>query len=172
MAKVSKKRIQDLFHNTRYRGTGVSCVYCGHNKLYSIEDGKRYKCYGCQKKFRDWTMTGLDGCRLPKETVHAILSDFCDGVSALQVSKKHQLSYQTVFDLFNRIREYLPKVTLPKGEEESFRLFALSYLSLYRGIQKNHKGYERELKWRFVTSDWKLSKKVQTLMDRLLEVKE
>ncbi|MDF2379564.1 MAG: hypothetical protein P1V18_05105 [Candidatus Gracilibacteria bacterium] len=168
MEMLSSDKIQQLFHSARYNGLDVCCVYCRHQKLYIIENGKRYKCSGCQKKFRDWTSTALDGCRLQPEVVYSVLLDFCNGSSALQVSKKHILSYQTVFDLYNRIRDFLPVVQISEDLSETYSLFAYEYVSRYRGIQKNQSGYEKELKWRFSTHNMSTRAKVKSLLDILL----
>ena len=47
-------------------GNTPACVYCGSlDKIYTIENGKRFKCKACQKKFSVTVGTIFEDSKLP-----------------------------------------------------------------------------------------------------------
>ena len=86
------------------------CPYCGCDKVYNIEGGKRYKCANntCYKKFSVTVGTIFESSNIPLNLWFAALylaSSHKKGISSLQLGKDIGVSQKTAWFMLHRIRE-------------------------------------------------------------------
>lgn len=95
----------------RWNGSPV-CPYCGCEKWYSIEEGKRFKCgnSGCYKKYSVTVGTVFHASNIPLSTWFAamyIITAHKKGISSIQLSKDLGVAQKTAWFMLHRIRESL-----------------------------------------------------------------
>jgi len=95
----------------RWKGK-PKCVYCGHDKVYVIENGKRYKCANkeCYSKFSVTVGTIFEDSNIPLSTWFAaiyICTSHKKGISSYQLGKDLGVTQKTAWFLEHRIREML-----------------------------------------------------------------
>src|SRR2546423_9648770 len=95
----------------RWNGVPV-CPYCGHNKSYSIENGKRLKCANnkCYKKFSVTVGTVMEASNIPLTTwlpAMYIIMAHKKGISSVQLAKDLGVTQKTAWFMNHRIRESL-----------------------------------------------------------------
>ena len=98
---------REHFTATRF-ANGEYCPHCGHTKIYTFKDGKRYRCGGCKQDFRVQTGTVFGESKLPlKKWFIAIylLSTTSKGMSSVQVAKHVGVCQKTAWFMSHRIRE-------------------------------------------------------------------
>lgn len=86
---------------------GVSCIRCGHAKVYKIEDRCIYECAECRYQFSATAGTIMHDSRLPLTKwilAIALMTNARKGVSACQVSRDLHVTYKTAWYLCHRIR--------------------------------------------------------------------
>ena len=102
----------------------MSCIYCGHYILYKLSDGS-FKCAKCKRKFS------------PKkiERKAKIFKSFLDGLKAIQISKKYNISYVTVVKEINKIRRVMAQIC----EDEFLKKNDIKEFEEYLYIPKTNK---------------------------------
>jgi hypothetical protein len=95
------------------RWNGVpECPYCGHDKSYSIENGKRLKCANnkCYKKYSVTVGTVMEASNIPLATwlpAMYIIMAHKKGISSVQLAKDLGVTQKTAWFMNHRIRESL-----------------------------------------------------------------
>ncbi len=102
---------RDYLAEKRWGGKPV-CVYCGHDKVYSIENGKRYKCANskCYKKFSVTVGTIYEDSNLPLSTWYQavyLITSHKKGISSYQLGKLLGVTQKTAWFMWQRVREML-----------------------------------------------------------------
>ena len=95
----------------RWNGSPV-CPYCGCEKWYNIEGGKRFKCgnSACYKKYSVTVGTVFHASNIPLSTwfpAMYILSAHKKGISSIQLAKDLGVTQKTAWFMMHRIRESL-----------------------------------------------------------------
>ena len=95
----------------RWNGKPV-CPYCGAEKHYVIENGKRFKCANntCYKKFSVTVGTVFEASNIPLTTwfpAMYIISAHKKGISSVQLAKDLGVTQKTAWFMLHRIRESL-----------------------------------------------------------------
>jgi len=88
------------------------CPYCGHDKVYIIENGKRYKCANkdCYSKFSVTVGTIFEDTKIPLQKWFIGIYLACNhkkGISSLQLSKDLDITQKSAWFLLHRVREML-----------------------------------------------------------------
>jgi transposase-like protein len=94
------------FTAIRFRN-GEYCPHCGHTKIYTFGNGKRYRCAKCKQDFRIQTGTVFGESKLPlKKWFIAIylLSTSNKGISSVQLAKQVGVTQKTGWFMDHRIR--------------------------------------------------------------------
>ncbi len=91
-------------------GDSPICPFCNGTKIYSIENGKRFKCGNktCYKKFSITVGTIFENTKIPLTTWFAamyLVSAHKKGISSMQLSRDLGISQKTAWFLIHRIRE-------------------------------------------------------------------
>ena len=145
----------DYLAAQRWQDGKAVCVYCGHNKCYRIEGGKRFKCANknCFKRFHVTVGTIFHASNIPLvkwfmavyiQTAHK------KGISSYQLAKDIGVTQKTAWFMLHRIRQGMKDNTKTKfkGVVESDETYmARKYRSDYKGytpeqieyFQKNKK---------------------------------
>ena len=102
---------RDYLVQRRWSGTPI-CPYCGCNRSYRIEDGKRFKCANkeCHKKYSVTVGTVAQDTNIPLSTWFAaiyLISAHKKGISSAQLSRDLGIAQKTAWFLLHRIREAL-----------------------------------------------------------------
>lgn len=89
-----------------------TCPYCKNDKVYNIENGKRYKCANpeCYKKFSVTVNSIFEDTNIPlRKWFLAIwyLTSHKKGISSIQLAKDIGVCQKTAWHLEHRIREML-----------------------------------------------------------------
>lgn len=87
---------------------GEYCPHCGHQKIYSFGNGKRYRCASCKKDFTIVTGTVFGETKLPlRKWFIAIylLSTTSKGISSVQLAKHVGVTQKTGWFMDHRLRE-------------------------------------------------------------------
>lgn len=111
-AKFSdEQKCRDFLVQQRWNGCPV-CPYCGSEKWYSIEDGKRFKCGNkeCYKKYSVSVGTVFHASNIPLTTwfpAMFIISAHKKGISSVQLAKDLGVTQKTAWFMLHRIRESL-----------------------------------------------------------------
>lgn len=69
------------------------CIYCDHNKLYTLANEHK-KCAKCRRKFSVKKI----------EMQNKIIEAFCDKRSISSFAKEENISYEKIYDLYNKLR--------------------------------------------------------------------
>lgn len=95
------------FAKIRFAG-GEYCPHCGHDTIYTFNDGKRYRCAKCKRDFTVITGTVFGETKLPlKKWFIAIylLSTTSKGISSVQLAKHVGVTQKTGWFMDHRIRK-------------------------------------------------------------------
>jgi transposase-like protein len=95
----------------RWNGKPI-CPYCKHDKVYNIENGKRYKCASskCYKKFSVTVGTIFEDSNVPLSKWFPaiyLIASHKKGISSIQLSKDIGVTQRTAWFMNMRIREML-----------------------------------------------------------------
>lgn len=96
------------FENIRWKSGPVTCIHCGHDKVYRTNRG--YKCAKCLKKFSVTVGTIFENTKIPLRTWFAAIwlcTAHKKGVSSLQLGRDLAIPQKTAWFLAHRIREML-----------------------------------------------------------------
>lgn len=125
----------------RWNGRTV-CPYCNHHrKIYSIENGKRYKCSECKKKFSVTVGTVFEASNVPLQTWFAciyLVTAHKKGISSLQLHRDLGVTQKTAWFMLHRVREMLRKEA-PQMMKTTIEIDE-TYMG---GKEKNKHGYKR-----------------------------
>lgn len=127
------------------------CPYCGHKKVYNIENGKRFKCANseCYKKFSVTVGTVFHASNIPLTTwfpAMYILASHKKGISSIQLAKDLGVTQKTAWFMMHRIREALKEdyPELLSGTVEADETYmARKYASDYKGLPPEQVEYIR-----------------------------
>lgn len=156
------KNLKDLFKKfkdedkcrkflVQQRWGGVpACPYCGHNKSYKIENGKRFKCANqtCYKKYSVTVGTVFEASNIPLTTwlpALYIVTAHKKGISSVQLAKDLGVSQKTAWFMIHRIRESLKEnhPELLEGIVESDETYmGRKYRSDYVGLSEDKIDYK------------------------------
>jgi len=127
----------------RQRWNGLpTCPYCGCEKSYNIENGKRFKCGSkeCYKKYSVTVGTVFHASNIPLTTwfpAMYIITAHKKGISSVQLGKDLGVSQKTAWFILHRIRESLKdkgsdllKGTVEADETYMGRKFRSDYVGL------------------------------------------
>jgi transposase-like protein len=94
----------------RWEDGKPKCPYCGWDKVYNIEGGKRYKCANntCYKKFSVTVGTIFESSNIPLNLWFAAVylsSAHKKGISSLQLGRDIGVSQKTAWFMLHRIRK-------------------------------------------------------------------
>ena len=98
---------REHFAAIRFRN-GEYCPHCGHTKIYTFSNGKRYRCGKCKQDFTIKTGTVFGESKLPlKKWFIAIylLSPTSKGISSVQLAKHLGVTQKTGWFMDHRIRK-------------------------------------------------------------------
>ncbi|OIR00698.1 ISXO2-like transposase domain protein [mine drainage metagenome] len=104
-----EKSCRDYLIKERWNGVPV-CPYCESEKSYLIEDGKRFKCGSCLKKYSVTvgTIFHASNIKLNKWLMAVyILSSHKKGISSYQLGKDIGVAQKTAWFMMHRIRKSL-----------------------------------------------------------------
>ena len=79
------------------------CPYCKNRRIGRVRRGK-YKCYGCRKEWGPRRGSILEGLRVPLVRVLIAIKLFELDTSVRESAHQLDLSYNTVYDLFDLFR--------------------------------------------------------------------
>lgn len=102
---------RDYLVQQRWNGIPV-CPYCGSNKSYKIENGKRFKCANkeCHKKYSVTIGTVAQDTNIPLSTWFGaiyLIGSHKKGISSIQLGKDLGIAQKTAWFMLHRIREGL-----------------------------------------------------------------
>ncbi len=102
---------RDYLAKERWNGI-VICPYCGYDKCYVIENGKRFKCGSkeCYKKFSVTVGTIFHASNIPLNKWFMavyVLTAHKKGISSYQLGKDIGVSQKSAWFMMHRIREAL-----------------------------------------------------------------
>lgn len=103
-----EKVCRDFLVQQRWNGSPV-CPYCGSNKWYSIEDGKRFKCGNkeCYKKYSVTVGTFMHDSNLPLSTwlqAMYLITSRKKGISSCQIAKDLGITKKSAWFILQRLR--------------------------------------------------------------------
>ncbi len=142
MTKFSnEEQCRSFLVQQRWNGC-PECPYCGSNKWYSIENGKRFKCGNkeCYKKYSVTVGTVFHASNIPLTTwfpAMYLISAHKKGISSVQLAKDLGVTQKTAWFMLHRIRESLKDKdsSLLKGTIEVDETYkAKKFLSDFKGI--------------------------------------
>jgi transposase-like protein len=95
----------------RWNGKPI-CPYCGHDKVYTIENGKRFKCANreCYSKFSVTVGTIFEDTKIPLQKWFIGIYLGCNhkkGISSLQLGRDLNITQKSAWFLLHRVREML-----------------------------------------------------------------
>src|SRR4051812_34885475 len=101
-----------MLENSRWENGKPHCPFCGHEKYYVIEGGKRYKCANneCYKKYSATVGTVFENSKISLPvwyTAMHIITAHKKGISSCQLAKDLQVEQKTAWFMLHRIREAL-----------------------------------------------------------------
>jgi len=97
---------REHFAAIRFRD-GTYCPHCGHTKIYTFGNGKRYRCADCKKDFTIVTGTVFGETKLPlRKWFIAIylLANSSKGISSVQLSQHAGVTQKTAWFMDHRLR--------------------------------------------------------------------
>ena len=112
MTKFKNEQVcRDYLVQQRWNGKPV-CPYCGDERSYIIEGGKRFKCGNkeCYKKYSVTVGTIFEASNIPLSTWFAamyIITAHKKGISSVQLAKDLGVTQKTAWFILHRIRESL-----------------------------------------------------------------
>lgn len=115
----TKEKCRTFLAEQRWPDGIVICPYCGHNKCYIIEGGRRYKCAKkeCYQKFSVTVGTIFQDSNIPLTKWFMaiyLLTAHKKGISSYQLAKDIGVSQHCAWFMLHRIRELMkPKNHIP-----------------------------------------------------------
>ncbi len=106
-----EKACREYLIKERWNGV-ISCPYCNCEKVYVVENGKRFKCSNkaCLLKFSVTVGTIFENSKIPlNKWFHAVYVSTAHkkGISSYQLARDLGLSQKTTWFMLHRIREVL-----------------------------------------------------------------
>ena len=113
---------RDFLVQHRWNGTPV-CPYCGSNRSYKIENGKRFKCANkeCHKKYSVTVGTVAEDSNIALSTWFGaiyLVSSHKKGISSIQLGKDLGIAQKTAWFMLHRIRESMKGGNSPLSSKE------------------------------------------------------
>lgn len=107
----TEAKCREYFIQERWQGNPV-CVYCGHDKVYRIENGERFKCASptCYKRFKVTVGTIMHASNIPLAKwlpAMYLISAHKKGISSVQLAKDIGVTQKTAWFMLHRIRKSL-----------------------------------------------------------------
>lgn len=127
----TEQACKEYLAQQRWNGKTV-CPYCGHEKCYVIEGGKRYKCGSskCYKRFTVTVGTIFEASNIPLSkwfTAIYMVTAHKRGISSYQLAKDIGITQKSAWFVLHRIREVLRRKdavvlgeTAPVEADETF----------------------------------------------------
>lgn len=138
----SEQACIDYLASYRWKDGVVKCVYCGHNKCYRIEGGKRFKCANknCYKRFHVTVGTIFHASNIP--LVKWFMAVYIGtahkkGISSYQLGKDLGVTQKTAWFMLHRIREGMREkkpVVLRGTVEVDETYMSRKFRSIYKGL--------------------------------------
>lgn len=109
----NEQKCREFLAYQRWNGKPI-CPHCGHDKVYTINNGKGYKCANnqCYKKFTVTVGTIFEASNIPLTTwfpAMYLIASHKKGISSVQLAKDLGLTQKTGWFVLHRIRESLKK---------------------------------------------------------------
>jgi transposase-like protein len=102
-----ERSCREYLAQARWNGK-PKCLHCGYSeKIYSINDGKLYKCAKCRKQFTVRVGTIFEDSALPLQKWFMaiyLLTAHKKGISSVQLGKDIQVTQKTAWFMLHRIR--------------------------------------------------------------------
>ncbi|QEC68571.1 IS1595 family transposase [Panacibacter ginsenosidivorans] len=132
-----------MLEASRWENGKPHCPFCGNEKYYVIEGGKRYKCANnkCYKKYSATTGTIFENSKLPLSlwfTAMHIITAHKKGISSCQLARDLGVEQKTAWFMNHRIREALKEKNSPllDGTIEADETYmGRKYRADYKGLQ-------------------------------------
>jgi ISXO2-like transposase domain/Transposase zinc-ribbon domain len=144
-----EKSCRDYLIKERWNGV-ITCPYCGFEKAYVIENGKRFKCASklCYKKFSVTVGTIFEASNIPLNKWFMacyLVNAHKKGISSYQLAKDIGTSQKTAWFMLHRLRammktEYTDKIKHTAEADETY--MARKYRSDYKGLPENEIDYK------------------------------
>ncbi len=121
LACVDETAARKLIEQDRWAGTPY-CPHCGDTAVYAMkgESAERrglYRCHGCKKQFTVRVGSIFEDSKIPlRQWVRAMweAASCKNGISALELSRKIQVTYRTALFMMHRIRHAMAPTNPPK----------------------------------------------------------
>lgn len=121
LACVDEREARKMIEADRWGGT-PHCPHCGDTAVYAMtgptaERRGLYRCHGCKKQFTVRVGSIFEDSKIPlRHWVRAIWeSTSCkNGISALELSRKLQITYKSALFMMHRIRHAMAPTNPPK----------------------------------------------------------
>jgi transposase-like protein len=97
---------REHFAAIRFRN-GAYCPHCGHGKVYTFGNGKRYRCADCKKDFTIVTGTVFGETKLPLRKWFIgiyLLANSSKGISSVQLAQHAGVTQKTAWFMDHRLR--------------------------------------------------------------------
>lgn len=141
---TNEETCRKMLENSRWQDGKPHCPFCGCDKSYVIEGGKRYKCANnkCYKKYSATTGTIFENSKLPLSlwfTAMHIITAHKKGISSCQLARDLGVEQKTAWFMNHRIREALKAKNDPllDGTIEADETYmGRKYRSDYKGLTK------------------------------------
>lgn len=170
--KTGEDKFGKIFFTIKYPQGVRFCPYCKNEKIYNLANSKRFKCASCRKPFRDWTGSSLANFKLTEKDVFNLAESFVKEKSGLETSKKHEISYQTTFNFYKKVRELIHsnvKNIIKAEKRKNFNDYFEIFIRKYRGIDKKNLAlYKSEAFWRFLQEKSTENEKISQILKMLL----
>jgi transposase-like protein len=135
---------------SRWKDGTPHCPYCGWDKYYVIEGGKRYKCANntCHKKYSATVGTVFENSNIKLPvwfTAMHIITAHKKGISSCQLARDLDVTQKTAWFMLHRIREALKDKNSPilSGTVQSDETYmARKYRSDYKGLPPEQVEYK------------------------------
>lgn len=91
-------------------GDSPVCPLCGHEKVYTYNDGKRYKCAGCKKQFTVKSGTVFEDSKIGMRKWFLalyLLTSMKKGISSCELVRKLKVTQKTAWFMEHRLRHAL-----------------------------------------------------------------
>lgn len=145
----SEQACIDYLAAQRWQDGKAVCVYCGHEKCYRIEGGKRFKCANktCYKRFHVTVGTIFHASNISLQKWFMaiyIATAHKKGISSYQLGKDIGVSQKTAWFMLHRIREGMraKKPGKFKGVVEADETYmGRKYRSDYKGLTEEEIDY-------------------------------
>ena len=136
-----EKSCRDYLIKERWNGV-ITCPYCGHEKCYVIEDGKRFKCASktCYKKFSVTVGIMMEASNIPLNKwlmAIYITNAHKKGISSYQSRKDLGIAQKSAWFMLHRIRQVMSTVSdtkLTEIVEIDETYMGRKYASDYKGL--------------------------------------